>query len=90
VTGYQLAGFERLRGQRVKSRGTAKAWNECVKVDMKVLDRLRWILGIEEFDNSYWEVGTVQHCLSGIKRVRTFTDCVLVTLNLMMNDDDDF
>jgi len=37
---------------------------------------------------SLWQLRTVPHCLSAVKRVRSFTDCVLVTLNV--NDDDDF
>jgi len=32
-------------------------------------------------------MGTVQHCLSAVKRVWSFTECILVTLN--GNDDDD-
>jgi len=35
---------------------------------------------------SFWQLETVQHCLSAVKRVLTFTDCILVTLNV--NDDD--
>jgi len=34
---------------------------------------------------SFCHLGTVQHCLSVVKRVWSFTDCILVTMN---NDDD--
>jgi len=33
---------------------------------------------------SFWQLGTVQHCLSVVKRVWSFMDCVLVTLMMMM------
>jgi len=31
---------------------------------------------------SWWQLGNAQHCLSAVKSVGSFTDCVLATLNL--------
>jgi len=36
---------------------------------------------------SFWQLGTVQHCLSVIQRLWFFMNCILVTLKV--NDDDD-
>jgi len=38
---------------------------------------------------SFRHLGTVQHCFSAIKRVCSFTDCILILLNVNDDDDDD-
>jgi len=35
----------------------------------------------------FWQLGTIQDCLSVVMRVWFFTDCVLVTLNIIDDDD---
>jgi len=39
---------------------------------------------------SVWQLGTVQHCVSGVKRVWFFTDCIIMTLGVNDDDDDSF
>jgi len=38
---------------------------------------------------SFWQLEAVQHCLGAVQRLWSFTDCVLVTLNVNDDDDDD-
>jgi len=38
---------------------------------------------------SFWQLETVQHCLSAAERVLFLTDYILVTLNVNDDDDDD-
>jgi len=73
-----------------KGRGR-KTWNEWVKIDMKKLGLLKEddLIGIS---GGVWILGTIQHCLSAVKKVWFFMDSFihnvkrLITLNA--NDDD--
>jgi len=40
----------------------------------------------EHLPDVVWQLGTVQQCLSAVKRVWSFADYVLVTLNVNDND----
>jgi len=39
---------------------------------------------------SFWKLGTVQYCLSAVKRVWSFVDCDLKTLNVKDDDDGEY
>jgi len=76
-----LSACRELQVEGTKDKGSGrKMWNECVNVNKKRLGLFK--------DCNKWKnlttVETVQHCLSTVMRVRSFANCVLATLKLLM------